>query len=87
MITIHTTAAYLCIIEKKHKTNFVALLYNNDDGRRTADQLEQARSYLKGCYMHWIQSVIRIARNHAVIPVEQANDFLNLIYSLITNIN
>lgn len=61
------------------------IVNNNNDGCGTADQLDEARSYLKGCYMDWMQSVNRIVRNHAVIPVEQANDFLNLVYSLRVN--
>ncbi|KAI9365599.1 hypothetical protein BD770DRAFT_376864 [Pilaira anomala] len=42
----------------------------------------QAMPFLKGCYMHWKQSVQRIVSNHAVVSPEKAQRFLNLTYNM-----
>ncbi|KAI7851391.1 hypothetical protein BDC45DRAFT_572175 [Circinella umbellata] len=38
--------------------------------------------YLKGCYMHWMQSVKRISSNHNVVLPENRQRFLNLTYTI-----
>lgn len=37
-------------------------------------------SYLKGCYMHWMQSVQRISSNHNMVPPEHHKRFLRYAY-------
>ncbi|CEP18071.1 hypothetical protein [Parasitella parasitica] len=32
---------------------------------------KEALSYMKGCYTHWMHSVIRVAKNHALVPPEK----------------
>ncbi|KAI7857502.1 hypothetical protein BDC45DRAFT_555035 [Circinella umbellata] len=40
--------------------------------------------YLKGCYMHWMQSVQRVSSIHAVVPNNNRNRFLELASNLRT---
>ncbi|KAI9327539.1 hypothetical protein BD770DRAFT_478017 [Pilaira anomala] len=42
----------------------------------------QAMPFLKGCYMHWKQSVQKIVSNHAVVSPENAQHFLSLTYNM-----
>jgi hypothetical protein len=45
---------------------------------------ETAMSYLKSCFMHWMQSVQRVKNNHALVPACHAEEFLRLVYKLRT---
>jgi hypothetical protein len=56
------------------------------DACQTAFGFTQARSlsYLKGCFMHWMQSVQRIKKNYALVPADQSEEFLRLVYKLRT---
>ncbi|KAJ8651994.1 hypothetical protein O0I10_012389 [Lichtheimia ornata] len=40
--------------------------------------------YLKGCYMHWMQSVQRVSSNHNAIPPPQRQFFLRWVYKIRT---
>lgn len=51
---------------------------------KTSQPLPDGRRFLKGCYMHWMQSVQRLVSNYAVIPREQSKQFLQLVYTLRT---
>lgn len=37
---------------------------------------------LKGCYLHWKQSVQRIESNHAIVSPDKAAQFFSLTYKL-----
>ncbi|KAG2196366.1 hypothetical protein INT46_009073 [Mucor plumbeus] len=41
-----------------------------------------AYCYLKGCYMHWMQSVQRIVSNYNVVPLATRKNFLRLVSTL-----
>ncbi|KAG2216973.1 hypothetical protein INT45_011879 [Circinella minor] len=43
--------------------------------------------YLKGCYMHWMQSVQCISSIHAVVPVDKHTTFLELTVKLCTTVD
>lgn len=43
--------------------------------------------YLKGCYMHWMQSVQRVSSNHTIVQPSQRKKFLQTVYRLRTTSN
>lgn len=45
---------------------------------------EDGRKCIKGCYMHWMQSVQRIVSNYAVVPQDSQNIFVKLLVTLRT---
>lgn len=46
-----------------------------------------ALPFLKGCYMHWMQSVKRLANNHQVVQPDETDIFLKLVHRLRTTAN
>lgn len=40
--------------------------------------------YLKGCYMHWMQSVKLVSSNHSMVPPQHRKSFLRCTYNLRT---
>lgn len=61
---------------------FNKVFNNNNNGGGTTEEVQEAQRYLKGCYMHWMQSLNRIACNHAVVPIGEKRAFLSLAYTL-----
>ena len=43
--------------------------------------------YLKGCYIHWMQSVQRISSIHTIVPVDKPLAFLELTVKLHTTVD
>jgi hypothetical protein len=43
--------------------------------------------YLKGCYMHWMQSVQRMVSNYKVVPPGEEKRFFWLVYIFRTTEN
>lgn len=46
--------------------------------------LKKALSYIKGCYMHWMQFCIRVSRNHRLVPFDKLEKFKNFVSQLRT---
>lgn len=46
--------------------------------------LHDGLKYLKGCYMHWMQSVQRVSSNHNAVPPQSRETFLALVYEIRT---
>ncbi|CEG64718.1 hypothetical protein RMATCC62417_01644 [Rhizopus microsporus] len=55
--------------------------FSNSSGN---EDIEDGIAYVKGCYMHWMQSVKRIASNYAVVPQGYQAEFTKLVYVLRT---
>ncbi|OBZ81170.1 hypothetical protein A0J61_10781, partial [Choanephora cucurbitarum] len=58
--------------------------HNSANGSGTPEQLNEGIGYLKGCHMHWMQSVQRVVKNHSAVPPQMRNEFLALTYKLRT---
>jgi len=46
-----------------------------------------ALPFLKGCYMHWMQSVKRMSNNHQVVKPDEIDTFLKLVHRFRTTRN
>lgn len=44
----------------------------------------QAMPFLKGCYMHWKQSVQKVVSNYSAVPSDKSRRFLSLVHEMQT---